>query len=573
MPRLTLLTKSVWFHRPCYKILKASFKPSAKPTDEVLLNFAEATNPLYEPEDTAESDTASVWEGLFSCYTKYILETTFRQELFKKLPSELQAIILDFIGPCWYLILLGETRRLIAQLRNGSENEFEQPNSGQEIYISRTDYQGHSYISRINHIPLGSGLRRIRLPARTKKIVLSIDRIGVRGVQFLDRDSDPLPDGSPWYQVLEVSDHHAEAHVSCDGLFVRCIWLVPESPFRKRRIWSSPNPPKFQPRNVHHTRNSCRLHYVKLGAEVQGLVVCCFDAKILGIYGFSGMSKAFKTFTSLMNRRPICRQKYWFFFPINPGEFIEAAWIRKLKSIRGTCYNPILVVSPKSPLLSLHNSPIEIRTTLGRTITFGPHSPAHMQHLYKFRSLVKDGDGVVSGIFHDGLDPKAWCVSEVGVTCEHQGRTSVLDSGPTFDHYSAPPTSLREGSPETSWYMTKASLEGLLRVRVCRDKRESHHPCCGLLLYYQDRRIESLGQIRWDQGLSHELLAPIHIEISNFDGKNYVKDIYGATADGGLKLGIGGLQLPERGTIVWWFGRLGDRIDIYNGTACLMSLY
>lgn len=169
------------------------------------------------------------------------------------------------------------------------------------------------------------------------------------------------------------------------------------------------------------------------------------------------------------------------------------------------------------------------------------------------------------GIFHDGLDPESKYISEIGVTCNHECRTRFLEPEPTLDRYSPPPIPPRGGPLATSWYMTKAPLEGLLKVRVCRDQEQLHHPCLGLLLYYKDRQVESLGQVRWDQDLSHEVFAPIHIENSSIDGKNYIKNVQRDAACSGLNLGIGGWQeLPQHGTIVWWFGHLGDNIIIYN---------
>lgn len=114
-------------------------------------------------------------------------------------------------------------------------------------------------------------------------------------------------------------------------------------------------------------------------------------------------------------------------------------------------------------------------------------------------------------------------------------------------------------------------------MRVCRDQEQLHHPCLGLLLYYQNGQVESLGQIRWDQDLSHEVLAPIRIQSADIidetdiiDGrrKNHIKNVQrdALPADSGLlDEGVDEwLVLPEYGTIVWWFGHIGDRVVIYN---------
>lgn len=65
----------------------------------------------------------------------------------------------------------------------------------------------------------------------------------------------------------------------------------------------------------------------------------------VGIHGFSGLSKAFREFIALMDRRVSNSSKHWMYFPFNAHENINAAWIRKLRICRGPGSNPILVVS------------------------------------------------------------------------------------------------------------------------------------------------------------------------------------------------------------------------------------
>jgi hypothetical protein len=109
--------------------------------------------------------------------------------------------------------------------------------------------------------------------------------------------------------------------------------------------------------------------------------------------------------------------------------------------------------------------------------------------------------------------------------------------------------------------MTKAPLQGLSKVRVCRDCSNPHQLCLGLLLYYEDGHIEFLGQIRWDCNLAREALAPICIGSS--DWKQYIKDVREAadcTED--ASRGIIWQRLPQSGTIYWWFGCSADVITI-----------
>ena len=113
--------------------------------------------------------------------------------------------------------------------------------------------------------------------------------------------------------------------------------------------------------------------------------------------------------------------------------------------------------------------------------------------------------------------------------------------------------------------MTKAPLEGLYKVRVCRDLEKPHRPCIGLLLYYTKERVESLGQVRWDRDLTYDVLAPINLEIGNINGKDYIKGVQRDTACTQLDSEVGVWQkIPQHGTLVWWFGNLGDKVALYT---------
>ncbi|KAE8338391.1 hypothetical protein BDV24DRAFT_176815 [Aspergillus arachidicola] len=559
---------SIWFHFDCYDILKESYTAGEKPTLEDLQRFAVAVRPLYKPQNKDSIDTASTQEGLLCCFTSDILKDGFTQELFRQFPMEIQAMVLEFLGPCWYLIVLGETRCLLGQMRNDGLTQCERLNLTKGLYIGRTRYQGNSYISTISNkslrLPSTYDLQHIKPPTYTKKIVLSIDQVGIRRLQFLERDSKPLPDGGPWYEILETMDCHFDASISWNGLFVRKIGVFAEGWDSTRRIWSSPEVPKLNPWNKNHVRDTSYLDHVKLGAKVQGLIFCYSQGNTIGIYGFTGISKAYETFRKLMNQRAHNSPAYWFYFPINNGELITAAWIRKMKYSSALAWPPALAVS----LFRSYSKPFllteKIKTSLRRDIIFGPQPPSHLNHIYEFQALVQDGDGTISGIVHDGLGPTSTRITEIGVTCNPGCQVEAPGHEPQFGRYECPEIWGRS-TPITTWYMTKASLEGLHKVRVCRDLEKSHRPCIGLLLYYEEGRIESLGQVRWDRDLTHDVLAPMYIEKGNIDGKDYIKGIQRDTACTWPESKVSTWRkIPENGTIVWWFGHLGDKVAIYK---------
>lgn len=200
----------IWVHKSCCDVLAESYGSTHRPTFDDLEEFAKATKALYKPsdKDKEERDIASVAEGLFSIHTRDIIEDCARQELLETLPAEILGIILTFIGPCWYLIVLGESRRLIEQLRNSRGDECEPLSLLQDVYITRIEYQGISYLSRLSNTPLPSqdflSEERLLPPLHVQKIILSTDHIGIRGIQLLDWQSDPSLDSSPWHKIVEA---------------------------------------------------------------------------------------------------------------------------------------------------------------------------------------------------------------------------------------------------------------------------------------------------------------------------------------------------------------------------------
>ncbi|KAB8227557.1 uncharacterized protein BDW43DRAFT_304532 [Aspergillus alliaceus] len=541
----------VWFHAACYDVLQHSYEPSKKPTPEDLRRFADATRPVYKCQYKEHMETMSVMEGLFSKYTREIIQDGFK-DLLGQLPVEIITMISDLIAPCWYLTVLGETRRLIELLRDRDGTQSKQLSLKPEMWMSRIKYRGTSYVAQLSGKPLESTSAseqcHIKLPRNISKIILSVDCIGIRGIQFIDHKSNPISDGSPWYEILDAGDTDLEVYVSCDGLFMRGIQLASSS-LSTYRAWSSPFPPKFHPWNFYQARCKSRLDYLKFDSHIRGLLVCCANAKTVGIHGFSDVSKAFTEFIDLMNRRTSNSYKHWIYFPFNGHEYIKAAWIRKFRICRGSASDPILV----------------LQTSLGRTITFGPQFPAQLIDQYEYHPLVRGGDGAVSGIFHDGLDPATKYISEIGVTCNNQYDVGPPESPPMDTRFEPPAVPPGRGSIASTWYMTKASLKGLVKLHVCRDKEQPHCPCLGLLLFYSDEHIESIGQVRWDHDLSQETVRPMYIENGVVDGRDYIKDIRSGIYDTELNVERSGFQkLPEHGIIVWWFSQLGDRIITYN---------
>jgi hypothetical protein len=197
----------------------SSYGTAPIPTPHDFEELGKATNASYSPPSDQKRTLASVREGLFSDQTKYILQGFLRQGLLGKVPAEILTMILTYVGPCPYLIVLGESRRLMDQLRISGENWCERVSLSKDIYITRTDYQNVSYISKVSNTPFvlssdetfpGGSLS---LPPNTQRIILSKDHIGIRNIQFFRENSEPSVDGSPWYETIEISDPISEAKI------------------------------------------------------------------------------------------------------------------------------------------------------------------------------------------------------------------------------------------------------------------------------------------------------------------------------------------------------------------------
>lgn len=125
------------------------------------------------------------------------------------------------IAPCWYLTVLGETRRLFECIPTNHDTRVRRSAWHESCGYPEINYQGTSYVARLNHKPLQQtgASYHMRLPSNIRRVILSVDGIGLRRIQFIDHDSDPVPDGSPWYEVLEVDCPDLKACVNCDVEF------------------------------------------------------------------------------------------------------------------------------------------------------------------------------------------------------------------------------------------------------------------------------------------------------------------------------------------------------------------
>ncbi|GKZ81150.1 hypothetical protein AnigIFM56816_005662 [Aspergillus niger] len=480
-------------HTRCLRLLMASYEPSDKPSLKDIRKFALATEELYPKSYPERGNPGTVLEGLASRYTSWIIPESFKEDFFGKLPPEIRRRISEFVGSCWYLTILGETRRLIDYGRQNKEPQEDELDLTKDIWMSRIICRDHSYVAQLSNTPLkaaeGADVFQVQLPRNIHRVIISQDHIGVRGIQFLNRDATPTEDQSPWYEIFNVQNSHPKLGVYRHCLLMQRIALVNgQYSGTESLTWTSPFAPA--------------LHELVQTPFNRGGTIA------------SPMYIGFIFHSMIRNRSR------------EPGS--------------GAGLLP-----------------------RGRHVTFGAQAPDHYLANRRYHPMLWDVDGPVSGIYHDGMDPGSSYVTVCGVTCHspRNGQTPVLVPIRDISEF---PGGNRNKLFEL-WFMTKATLRGLVKVQVCRDRMRSHHPCLGMLMFYDDGHVESSGQIRWDYGLGEDICSPIIVVKGVNDGREYIKDIRSAKDKVESTVHPGDQQvLPAEGILAWWFCEVEDRLAIYG---------
>lgn len=156
------------------------------------------------------------------------------------MPREVLGIILENIETCPpYLRILGENRRLMERLREARDDGVDLTRI---IYLTRIEYQGISYISTIRNTPsTDTPCESLTIPSNASEIILSRDHMGIRNIQFLNMNSNPLEDGSQWYENIGLLGSPIGwcAHVQHDvRSSIRTVFLDMNAKFI-RRVFSS----------------------------------------------------------------------------------------------------------------------------------------------------------------------------------------------------------------------------------------------------------------------------------------------------------------------------------------------
>ncbi|PYH31265.1 uncharacterized protein BO87DRAFT_418328 [Aspergillus neoniger CBS 115656] len=232
-----------------------------------------------------------------------------------------------------------------------------------------------------------------------------------------------------------------------------------------------------------------------------------------------------------------CDLGYWYYFPLNDQEDIQGAWIRNFHEYQEESESEEAEDLEEIDALIL-------QTSLGRSVTFGPVFPLMYIECGVYTPMFKAEDGPVTGIFHDGLDPRNSGILLCGVTCDSSRSCQTPVFVPLRDTLAFP-----DKNPDD----------------VCRNRLKPYRPCLGMLMFYDDGHVECSGQIRWDYGLEEEICAPIIVVRGVADGNNYIKDIQGGKGNVESTGYPSSSQiLPAKGILAWWFNETDVRLAIYR---------
>jgi hypothetical protein len=155
-------------------------------------------------------------EGLRSPYTESVLKDSFSQEKLLRLPAEILDMIARFIGDCAYLVVLGQTRRLMGTLQEGRGAPVARMpvDLSSQVYTSEVLFQNASYLSRISNLEAPLHQRILHRGSQVRRIVLSKDDFGVRNIRFSDTCSSSVAhDGSPWYENLVIEREASDVKI------------------------------------------------------------------------------------------------------------------------------------------------------------------------------------------------------------------------------------------------------------------------------------------------------------------------------------------------------------------------
>lgn len=110
----------MWLHLPCYELLIASYPPGPQPSLGDLEAFGDATGRVYRSPGAKSATVASIRGAFYPARSNGCSMIAFVRIGSEDSPAEILNLIAEAIGCSRYLVVLGESRRLIEDLRRNT---------------------------------------------------------------------------------------------------------------------------------------------------------------------------------------------------------------------------------------------------------------------------------------------------------------------------------------------------------------------------------------------------------------------------------------------------------------------
>ncbi|KAL8932671.1 MAG: hypothetical protein Q9216_006733 [Gyalolechia sp. 2 TL-2023] len=572
------------FHKLCYDILKCQVAGPLHPaltTMQHLWRLGKATLWLHVPNSapTIKKSAARLALSTVSSnnFRHIFSELDKRRDshglsrgctdlylFILRLPTELQRMHL-FISPA---IIFQQTKPLLQSLRDPSRASIDLtvPST---VFLGQILHRDLTYVSYLSDRRLSQSDRSIWRDTETVRLVVITDDVAIRDIKFLAKDEE-LGVGShyaSWAGIYFRSMQPRYNRTIRQDLFLRDLDFGEELqivPAVNNIIeWDTPEAPGLDPRHCYlgykpqPYRRPLRMKSMPLEAGTRGIIAAQDSHGILALYAWhpnADIGKIYEDQLYFIYRVGSNARPTWTFFPMRAEEQVLDIFVREHEP-RMTVAGPALVVQPT--LLHIHTDMLtvdKVRTTAGRSYTFGSHIPGSSQHYIRFVPLKSRADGVVSGLYFNAVGPEHEAIYDLAITCR-----------PHPDIHLAWTRPMQPGLPDLPdevtrrrWYATSASLNDIAQIQVCRDVPVEGRCCIGLLIYYNDGSCESVGQWRWDFEVDEFVSAQgsmLYLWFKMNDKNTRLLDL-GLEASSSTD--VSNLEdmrqkVPLRGTIVWCF--------------------
>ncbi|RDL34363.1 uncharacterized protein BP5553_07491 [Venustampulla echinocandica] len=299
--------------------------------------------------------------------------------------------------------------------------------------------------------------------------------IDISGVQFIEPlDDRPVSRDSRFPDcfryIVEEIDKLKPLKLMTNGLFY-CI-EAPTDQSIIPTLWNIPNPPDLSTFRVAPTRNTKprRMSLISIDSDLTGISIFCTPRQIYGIHAHTALYPSAMPAWGRLSRASKV-ELLWVYFPLNAGESIYEAWIRRRAGHPSTTF----------PMLML-------KTNFGRFCMYGPNrGPDYLE--YRVSCLADKG---ISQIVHEDPEPgdpiQYFGVFPTLDTEPQRQQLPRLHSGPTVDRGWC-----------NDFLCTEARLENVIEARCFVIGMENHgdynqDTCMGVLLTYSTGMQEALGR-------------------------------------------------------------------------------